>query len=80
MKQVLVFLAVYTASLAVLVVLAVVGVVVDVAIGRDTGVLFSFTPASLSVLLLMMLLLGVFASWVTRKLLRSRAANTENAR
>ena len=70
MRQVLVFLAVYTASLALLVVLAVLGVVVNVAIGRATGVLFALTPVSLSVLLLIMLLLGLFASWVTRRLLR----------
>jgi hypothetical protein len=73
MKRALVFLAVYTASLALLVVIVVVVLVVYIAVGQATGILFSFTPSSVAALLLIMLFPGVFSSWLTRKLLRSTA-------
>jgi hypothetical protein len=69
MKHVLVFLAVYTASLALMVVIVAVALFAWVSASHATGI--AFTSSSFPVLLL--ILLGVFSSWLTRRLLRPRA-------
>ena len=79
MKPVLVFLAVYTASLALVVVIVLGALWAYIAIGQATGILFSFTPSSIAVVLLIMIFLGFFSSWLTRKLLSPRAPSAQNA-
>jgi flagellar biosynthesis protein FliQ len=78
MKRALVFAAVYTASLAfVVVVLALVLSLYVATSDRAIGI--AITSSTLPVLLVTILLLGVFSSWLTRKLLRSKATDTQNA-
>lgn len=77
MKRVLVFLAVYTGTLALVVVILALLLFAYVAVGNATGI--AFGAGSIPALLLIMLLVGVFSSWLTRKILRSRVSNTQNS-
>jgi hypothetical protein len=78
MKQVIVFLAIFLASGALMVGIAGALLFAYVSWGDATGVAFAISPLSIAVLLLIVLLLAVFSSWLSRRLLRSRTRGVHN--
>ncbi len=71
MKHILVFVAVFTASLALIVVTVAVALFAYAATsGRAVGI--GLTSSTLPALLVFMFSLGAFSRWLTRRLLRPK--------